>query len=93
MGPMGRDPLELPEEEGWWWQVLSGWSRAPVVGSGGADREALARHLVEEQMAAASVAALGVIVGPRGQMSRCMRTVTGGCRWLPETPGTRADGG
>ena len=82
MGPYGTDGVAEDDAPGWWWQVLSGWSRAPVIGSGGSDREMGARALVEAQMAAAEAALLGMIVGPRGQVARCLRTTSGGVRWL-----------
>ena len=80
-----HDAMDLHEEDppGWWWQVLSGWSRAPVIGSGGADRELSARGLVEAQLYACDGALLGMIVGPRGQVVRCLKTIGGGHRWLP----------
>jgi hypothetical protein len=82
MGP-GYGPVELADGDapGWWWQVLSHDSAAPVIGAGRADREVLARQLVEAQMAACEGSLLGQVIGPGGRMTRCLRTIGGGHRW------------
>lgn len=83
MGPF-EGSVDLVEDDapGWWWQVLSRDSAAPVIGVGRADREMPARALVEAQMAACEGALIGMVIGPGGRLTRCLRAVDGGCRWL-----------
>ena len=83
MGPYGIELPEPPEPPapGWWWQVLGADSREPVMGCGRADREVLARQLVEAQMQAAEGSLDGMTMGPGGIMLRCHRAANGLLHW------------
>jgi len=77
---MGPFSVPEPPEVGvapFWWQVLGADSREPVTGCGRADREILARQLVEAQMLACEASIGGMVVGPGGAMLRCRRAATG----------------
>ena len=84
MGSGYSGSLDMIEEDapGWWWQVLSHDSTAPLIGGGRADRETLARQLVESQMSACEGSLLGLVIGPGGKLFRCLRAVDGRPRWM-----------